>query len=60
MVLGSTVAAALYPYEDAVGGQIRVRDVPFDVIGVLASKGQTADGRDLDDVILVPYSYNFV
>jgi putative ABC transport system permease protein len=56
VVLGSTVAEALYPYEDAVGGQIRVRAVPFDIIGVLASKGQTADGRDLDDVILVPYT----
>jgi putative ABC transport system permease protein len=56
VVLGSTVADALFPYVDAVGQQIRVRDVPFTIIGVLTSKGQTADGRDLDDVILVPYS----
>ncbi|MGD2122914.1 MAG: ABC transporter permease, partial [Gemmatimonadota bacterium] len=55
-VLGSTVAEGLFPYEDPVGQQIRVRDVPFTVIGVLQSKGQTADGRDLDDVVLVPYT----
>jgi putative ABC transport system permease protein len=56
VVLGSTVADALFPYEDPLGQQIRVRDVPFSVIGVLAPKGQTATGRDLDDVILVPYT----
>jgi putative ABC transport system permease protein len=56
VVLGSTVAEALFPYEDPVGQQIRVRDVPFSIIGVLAPKGQTANGRDLDDVILVPYT----
>jgi putative ABC transport system permease protein len=56
VVLGSTVAEALFPYEDPVGQQIRVRDVPFSIIGVLAPKGQTATGRDLDDVILVPYT----
>jgi putative ABC transport system permease protein len=39
-----------------VGQQIRVRDVPFTIIGVLSPKGQTADGRDLDDVVLVPYT----
>jgi putative ABC transport system permease protein len=56
VVLGSTVAEALFPYEGPVGQQIRVRDVPFSIIGVLAPKGQTATGRDLDDVILVPYT----
>ena len=55
-VLGSTVAEGLFPYEDPVGQQIRIRDVPFTIIGVLESKGQTADGRDLDDVVLVPYT----
>jgi putative ABC transport system permease protein len=55
-VLGNTVARALFPSEDPVGAQIRIRDVPFTVIGVLAPKGQTAEGRDLDDVVLVPYT----
>ena len=55
-VLGATVAESLFPDEDAVGQQVRLRDVPFDVIGVLAEKGQTAEGRDQDDAILAPYT----
>jgi putative ABC transport system permease protein len=55
-VLGSTVATNLYPGQDPVGQKIQLRDVPFDIIGVLAPKGQTANGDDQDDVVLVPYS----
>jgi putative ABC transport system permease protein len=55
-VLGATVAQTLFDGGDPVGQQIRVRDVPFDVIGVLEPKGQTAEGRDQDDVILAPYT----
>ena len=55
-VIGKTVAENLYPGEDAVGRQIQLRNVPFDIIGVLSSKGQTADGNDQDDVILAPYT----
>jgi putative ABC transport system permease protein len=55
-VLGSTVAESLFPGEDAVGQQVQLRNVPFTVVGVLASKGQTAGGSDQDDVILVPYT----
>jgi putative ABC transport system permease protein len=39
-----------------LGSQIQVRDVPFTVVGVLAAKGQTPDGADGDDVVLVPYT----
>jgi putative ABC transport system permease protein len=56
VVLGNTVAQALFPFEDPVGAQIRIRDVPFTVIGTLGPKGQTAEGRDLDDVVLLPYT----
>jgi putative ABC transport system permease protein len=56
VVIGQTVASQLYPGEDPVGQQIRVRDVPFDIIGVLAEKGQTAEGSDQDDVVLAPYT----
>ncbi|HEX2205806.1 MAG TPA: ABC transporter permease [Longimicrobium sp.] len=55
-VLGSTVAESLFPGSDPVGQQVRLRNVPFTVIGVLESKGQTASGSDQDDVILVPYT----
>ncbi len=55
-VIGHTVAQALFPDQDPVGQQIRIRNVPFDIIGVLATKGQTADGNDQDDVILAPYT----
>ncbi|MFO7261587.1 MAG: ABC transporter permease, partial [bacterium] len=56
VVLGATVAENLFPYGDAVGQQLRIRDVPVQVIGVLAPKGQTADGGDQDDVVLAPYT----
>jgi putative ABC transport system permease protein len=55
-VLGSTVAKTLFPGEDPVGRQIRLGTVPFTVIGVLAAKGQTANGSDQDDVIILPYT----
>ncbi|MDP2360781.1 MAG: ABC transporter permease [bacterium] len=55
-VLGRTVADAIFPDADPVGQLVRLRDVPFEVIGVLERKGQTAEGRDMDDVILAPYT----
>jgi len=55
-VLGSTVAANLFPDEDPVGRQIQLRNVPFRIIGVLAEKGQSATGADQDDIILAPYT----
>jgi putative ABC transport system permease protein len=55
-VLGKTVADALFPGEDPVGQQIQLRNVPFKIVGVLARKGQTAEGSDQDDVILAPYT----
>ncbi len=55
-VLGKTVADALFPDEDPVGQQVRIRDVPFKVVGVFARKGQTAEGTDQDDMVIVPYT----
>ena len=52
-VIGSTVARELFGIGDPVGTTVRVNNVPFEIIGVLASKGQ-AGGRDQDDVIYVP------
>ena len=55
-LLGQTVVDNLFPGQDPVGQQIQIRNVPFQVIGVLEAKGQTPGGSDLDDVILAPYT----
>ncbi len=54
LVLGQTVAEQLFPNENPVGANIRLRNVPFKVIGVLSAKGQSANGSDQDDTMLVP------
>lgn len=54
-VLGSDVADNLFPNENPVGTDIRIRNVPFKVIGVLKSKGSSASGMmSNDDLILAP------
>jgi len=53
-ILGQTVVQQLFGDEDPVGKTIRIRNSPFVVIGTLARKGQSMDGRDQDDTILVP------
>ena len=54
-VLGPTVVANLFPDgSDPVGRRIRVGSVPFEVIGVLAPKGQGGFGQDQDDTIIAP------
>jgi len=55
-LLGATVAGQLFPDQDPVGQEIILRDVPFDVIGVLETKGQTAGGDDQDDCVIAPYT----
>jgi putative ABC transport system permease protein len=53
-VLGQTVVKQLFPNDDPIGQQIRIRNVPFTVIGVLTAKGQSSFGTDMDDVIIAP------
>jgi putative ABC transport system permease protein len=53
-VLGSTVQRNLFPDGNAVGQVIRIRNVPFTVVGVLQPKGATI-GFDVDDVVLIPF-----
>ncbi len=55
-LLGKTVADQLFPGLDPVGEEIQIRNVPFEVLGVLAPKGQTASGSDSDDVVLIPHT----
>ncbi len=54
LVVGATVARELWGEVDPLGRRVRVRSVPFEVIGVLASKGQSGFGQDQDDVVLGP------
>jgi putative ABC transport system permease protein len=54
-VIGQTVASKLFsPHFDPVGQTIRINNVPFVVIGLLDSKGQSMQGQDSDDVIFIP------
>jgi putative ABC transport system permease protein len=53
-ILGATVTENLYPDLDPIGQTIRIRNIPFTVIGTLESKGQTGMGQDQDDIILAP------
>jgi putative ABC transport system permease protein len=55
-VLGQTTAANLFADETPLGQVIRIKKVPFTVIGVLARKGQSSWGQDQDDVALIPLS----
>jgi putative ABC transport system permease protein len=55
-VIGQTVANNLWPNQDPVGQEVRIGRAPFKIIGVLAAKGQTAEGNDQDDVVLSPYT----
>jgi putative ABC transport system permease protein len=53
-LLGQTVVDNLFGNTDPVGHIIRIKKVPFTVIGVLAPKGQSDRGQDQDDTIMVP------
>ncbi len=56
-VLGQTVVRNLFgPGQDPVGTTIRIKNVPFKVIGVLEAKGQSSYGQDQDDVAMIPFS----
>lgn len=53
-VLGSRVAETLFPEEPPVGATLRLRGIPFEVIGVLQAKGVLADGSDQDNQVFIP------
>jgi putative ABC transport system permease protein len=55
-VVGQTIVDNLFKGNDPVGQVIRIRKMPFKVVGVLAPKGQSAQGSDQDDVIIAPSS----
>lgn len=53
-VIGQTVATELFGTADPLGKFIRINKIPFEVVGVLAAKGQSAMGQDQDDTVIVP------
>jgi putative ABC transport system permease protein len=55
-VLGATVQKNLFPDSDPIGAVIRIKNVPFRVLGVLERKGGSTMGNDQDDQIVVPYT----
>jgi putative ABC transport system permease protein len=55
-VIGKTVADELFPNEEPVGQTVRIRNLPFLVVGLLGSKGFNLFGQDQDDVVIVPYT----
>ena len=55
-VIGPTVVAKLFQTTNPLGARIRIRNIPFEVIGVLEAKGANIVGEDQDDVVLMPYT----
>jgi putative ABC transport system permease protein len=55
-VVGNTVLENLFPNGDAVGQIVRIKNVPFRVVGVLEKKGGNMMGQDQDDTIVAPYT----
>ena len=55
-VVGQTVVDELFPGEDPVGQTVRIRNLPFKIVGVLAPKGFNLFGQDQDDIVIVPYT----
>jgi len=56
VLLGQTVAGNIFGDSDPLGEIIRIKKVPFTVVGVLAAKGQSAWGQDQDDIVVIPLS----
>ena len=55
-VIGKTVADQLFPNEEPVGQTLRIRDIPFKIVGVLEAKGFNLFGQDQDDTVIIPYT----
>jgi len=55
-IIGKTIVNQLYPNVDPIGQILRIRDIPFKVVGVLNSKGLSVMGTDQDDVVVIPYT----
>ena len=56
VIIGKTIAEQLYPGEDPIGQALRIRNVPFIVVGMLKAKGLSVQGQDQDDLLVIPYT----
>ena len=56
VLIGKTVSDNLFNGSDPVGQVVRVKSIPFTVVGTLVPKGQSPTGQDQDDVVLIPIS----
>ena len=55
-VVGKTVTDQLFPGVNPLGQTLRIRDIPFKIIGLLEPKGFNLWGQDQDDVVIIPYT----
>jgi putative ABC transport system permease protein len=55
-VIGQTIARQLFENDDPLGQILRVKGVPFEIVGVLAGKGLSVMGQDQDDLVVIPYT----
>ena len=55
-VIGQTVANQLFGNDEPLDNVVRIRNIPFRVVGLLAPKGQSSQGTDQDDTIMIPYT----
>jgi putative ABC transport system permease protein len=55
-VLGQTVVRELFQSENPIGRSVRIKNIPFQVIGVLEAKGVSMFGQDHDDIIVLPHT----
>jgi putative ABC transport system permease protein len=55
-VVGRTTATQIFGSEDVIGQVLRVKNVPFQITGVLTSKGLSSQGTDQDDIVIMPYT----
>ena len=56
LVIGKTVAENLFGTENPLGKTIRVKNMPFKVLGVMERKGSNSMGQDQDDIVIMPYT----